>query len=114
MTQSANLDAATLTEIRDVNLTYLLLAQRLLREDFAIGLYRTGLSEETGHIIAQLSLQQTVALAGSNTLLCAFRLNDASLLSALSKTGVSGALQQARMTIALSQSSVMQLQAVEV
>ena len=114
MTQSANVDVAALNEIRDVNLNYLILAQRLLREDFSIGLYRTGLSEETGRMIMQLSLQQTVALAASTTLLCGFRLDDASLLSVLSRRGMNGALQQARMTMALSQAPATPLQSVDV
>lgn len=114
MTQSAFINTTVLDEIRDLNLNYLILAQRLLREDFSIGLYRTGLSEETGRMIMQLSLQQTVALAASTTLLCGFRLDDASLLSALSKRGMNGALQQARMTMALSQAPAMPLQSVGV
>jgi flagellar transcriptional activator FlhD len=112
MTQSCGTDDTSLNEIRDVNLNYLILAQRLLRDDFATGLYRTGLSEDMGRVIAQLSLQQVVALSSSVGLLCGFRLNDASLLSALSKEGMNGALQRARMTMALTQAPAMQLQTV--
>jgi flagellar transcriptional activator FlhD len=114
MTQNSGCDDTVLNEIRDLNLNYLVLAQRLLREDFATGLYRTGLSEDTGRVILQLSLQQVVALASSTALLCGFRLDDASLLTALSKSGMNGALQQARMTMALTQAPAMTLQSVTV
>ncbi|MVW70030.1 flagellar transcriptional regulator FlhD [Bordetella sp. 15P40C-2] len=114
MAHHSGCDDTALSEIRDVNLNYLILAQRLLREDFATGLFRTGLSEETGRIVLQLSLQQVVALASTTALLCGFRLNDASLLSALSKSGMNGALQQARMTMALTQAPTMPLQSVTV
>jgi len=114
MTQFCSSDDASLGEIRDVNLNYLILAQRLLRDDFAMGLYRTGLSEDMGRLIVDLSLQQVVALASSVGLLCGFRLNDASLLAALSKEGMNGALQRARMTMALTQAPAMQPQAVSV
>ena len=34
----------TLNEIKEVNLSYLLLAQRLVREDKATGMFRMGIS----------------------------------------------------------------------
>jgi len=113
MTQISSVAPALLDEIRDVNLNYLILAQRLLREDFATGLFRTGLSEEMGRVIGQLSLQQVVALSSATTLLCGFRLNDASLLEALTKIGMNSAIQQARVTMALTQTPAMQPQAVQ-
>lgn len=114
MTLPQTTDAASLNEIRDVNLNYLILAQRLLREDFAVGLFRTGLSEEQGKVIAQLTLQQTVALASSTTLLCGFRLDNASLLATLSKVGASSPLHQARMSMALAQAPTMKAESVEI
>jgi len=112
MTQITSTEDTALAEIRDVNLNYLILAQRLLRDDFSVGLFRLGLTEETGKIINQLSLHQLVSLASSSSLLCGFRLNDASLLASLSKDGMNGALQQARMTMALAQAPAMQPQPV--
>ena len=65
-----------LGEIRDANLTYLLLAQRLIREDRAEALYRLGLSEEIADRIAALSAGQILKIAASNVLMCAFRFTD--------------------------------------
>ena len=39
-------NTSTLAEIREVNLSYLLLAQRLLQEDRVSAMYRLGLSEQ--------------------------------------------------------------------
>ncbi|MFP3624382.1 flagellar transcriptional regulator FlhD, partial [Burkholderia sp. SIMBA_051] len=36
----------TLDSIREINLSYIMLAQRMLREDKAVGMFRLGLSSE--------------------------------------------------------------------
>jgi flagellar transcriptional activator FlhD len=71
--------------IREINLSYLILAQRLLREDRAIGMFRLGLSGEVADLLSGLSLPQVVKLASADQLLCAFRFNDRMLLSALTQ-----------------------------
>ncbi|WP_321887679.1 flagellar transcriptional regulator FlhD [Paraburkholderia bannensis] len=71
--------------IREVNLSYLMLAQRMLREDRAIGMFRLGLAAEIADILMSLSLAQVIKLASSDHLLCAFRFNDQMLLSALTQ-----------------------------
>ena len=71
--------------IREVNLSYLMLAQNLLRQDRAIGMFRLGLSAEVADVLVNLSMAQVVKLASSDHLLCAFRFNDQMLLSALMK-----------------------------
>jgi flagellar transcriptional activator FlhD len=65
-----------LDEIREANLTYLMLAQRLIREDRAQALYRLGLSEPVAEVIGGLSAGQILKIAASNLLMCAFRFND--------------------------------------
>jgi flagellar transcriptional activator FlhD len=69
--------------IREVNLSYLMLAQQMLREDRAIGMFRLGLSSEVANLLSGLSLAQVVKVASADHLLCAFRFNDQMLLSAL-------------------------------
>lgn len=78
-----------LSEIKEVNLSYLLLAQRLLREDRPTGMFRMGISEQLAEVIANLSFAQTVRLAASNQLLCRFRFDDHTILSALADKGKS-------------------------
>jgi flagellar transcriptional activator FlhD len=65
-----------LDEIRETNLAYLMLAQRLIREDRPQALYRLGLSEEVADIIANLTPGQVLKIAATNLLMCAFRFND--------------------------------------
>ncbi len=76
----------TLNSIREINLSYLMLAQRMLREDKAVGMFRLGLSSELADLLAGLSLAQSVKLAGADQLLCFFRFNDHTMLSALTQT----------------------------
>ncbi|GJH31689.1 flagellar transcriptional regulator FlhD [Paraburkholderia azotifigens] len=73
-------------QIREINLSYIMLAQRILREDRAVGMFRLGLSSHVADILAGLSLAQIVKLASSEQLLCSFRFNDHALLSALTHT----------------------------
>ena len=65
-----------LTEIREANLTYLMLAQTLIRQDKAEAIFRLGVSEESADILAALSAAQILKLASRNTLLCSFRVDD--------------------------------------
>ena len=63
-------------EIRDANLTYLMLAQNLIRKDKAEALFRLGVSDESADLIATLSPSQILKIASSNMLLCRFRVDD--------------------------------------
>lgn len=63
-------------EIRDANLTYLMLAQNLIRKDKAEALFRLGVSEESADLIATLSAAQILKLASGTMLLCRFRMDD--------------------------------------
>lgn len=65
-----------LAEIREANLTYLMLAQTLIRHDKAEAVFRLGMNEEAIDILASLSPAQVMKLASRNTLLCSFRVDD--------------------------------------
>jgi flagellar transcriptional activator FlhD len=65
-----------LSEIREANLTYLMLAQNLIRQDKAEALFRLGMSEESADMIAALSPAQILKIASGNMLLCRFRMDD--------------------------------------
>ena len=65
-----------LSEIRDANLTYLMLAQNLIRQDKAEALFRLGMSEEYADMVATLSPAQILKIASGNMLLCRFRMDD--------------------------------------
>ncbi|AGX86447.1 flagellar transcriptional regulator FlhD [Candidatus Symbiobacter mobilis] len=63
-------------EIRDANLSYLMLAQNIIRKDKAEALFRLGVSEEAADLIAMLSPAQILKIASSPMLLCRFRVDD--------------------------------------
>jgi flagellar transcriptional activator FlhD len=69
-------DETLQTEARDLNLSYLMLAQAMIRDDKAQALYRLGIGESTADLLEQLSSQQLVRVASRNPLLCTFRFDD--------------------------------------
>lgn len=76
-----------LAEIRETNLSYLILAQSLIRTDRVQALYRLGLSEEVADLLDQLSPAQMMRMAQGNMLLCRFRFDDALLWQLLADHG---------------------------
>lgn len=65
-----------LMEIRETNLSYLMLAQSLIRTDRTQALFRLGISEEAADLIGLLSPAQMMKIAAGNTLLCRVRVDD--------------------------------------
>ena len=65
-----------LAEIREANLSYLMLAQSLIRVDRDQALYRLGVNEDTAKLIDTLTPAQMMKIATGNTLLCRFRMDD--------------------------------------
>ena len=79
-----------LSEIRDANLSYLMLAQALIRADREQALFRLGISEDTANLINTLTPAQMMKIAGGNTLLCQFRMSDDIVWNLLTNHGKSG------------------------
>ena len=78
-----------LAEIREANLSYLMLAQSLIRADREQALFRLGISDETASLLVMLSPAQMMKIASGNTLLCRMRIDDDlvwSLLTSHSKS----------------------------
>lgn len=101
-------DNSSLGDIQEVNLSYLMLAQRLLRENYSAGMFRLGFNTDVADIVLRLSPAQLVKLAGSSSLICGFRLNDYDLLSSLTQDVLGGVLQQAHSTILLARRTTTQ------
>ncbi len=97
-----------LSDIQEVNLSYLMLAQRMLRENYSAAMFRLGFDSDVADLVIRLSTAQLVKLAASNSLVCKFRLNDYELLSCLTQDVLGGVLQQAHSTILLSQQTAEQ------
>ena len=80
-----------LAEIREANLSYLMLAQSLIRADREQALFRLGVSEETANLIGSLTPAQMMKIATGNTLLCRFRMDDDLVWGLLTSHGKSAA-----------------------
>ena len=80
-----------LAEIREANLSYLMLAQSLIRTDAEQALFRLGISEESAQLIAALTPAQMMKIAGGNTLLCRMRCDDDLVWSLLTSHGKAAA-----------------------
>lgn len=102
-------DTTVLDDIRELNLSYLLLAQRLLRDNEAVGMLRLGLSKEVARLLKKLSLAQTVRLASGSEILCRFRLNESIVLSAMNEDAMSLAMNRARVALHLAHQPVEQV-----
>ncbi len=63
-------------EIREANLSYLMLAQSLVRSDRDQSLFRLGINEDTANLLSRLTPAQMMKMSVGNTLLCRFRMDD--------------------------------------
>ena len=88
-------------EIADLNLTYMLLAQKLLREDRAAAMLRLGTSPEMADLLIGMTLPEVIRIATSNFVLCAFRLDDLPIFRTVMQGSGQGALKQAHLSILL-------------
>ncbi|MBE0403399.1 flagellar transcriptional regulator FlhD [Halomonas citrativorans] len=69
-----------LDEIEEINLAYLLLAQRLLSEDRETALFRLKIDNEVAELLSSLSARQLTKLARTNQLICRFSQSSAQRL----------------------------------
>jgi flagellar transcriptional activator FlhD len=70
-------------EIRDANLSYLMLAQQMIRSDKAAAIFRLGIGNEIADLIESLSNAQILKLASTNMMLARFRFDDGAILGML-------------------------------
>lgn len=80
-----------LAEIREANLSYLMLAQSLIRTDREQALYRLGVNDDTAALIDMLTPAQMMKIAAGNTLLCRFRMDDDLVWNLLTSHGKAAA-----------------------
>jgi flagellar transcriptional activator FlhD len=70
-------------DIKEVNLSYLMLAQSMVRSDREAAIFRLGISEEIADVLTRLTPGQVLKMASSDMLLCSFRFDDTLLLDLL-------------------------------
>jgi flagellar transcriptional activator FlhD len=81
-------DQNLMNEIRDANLSYLILAQALLRADRQQAIFQLGICERTADLIAALTPMQLLKVAAGNMLICRMRFDDEIVWSLLTDNGV--------------------------
>ncbi len=73
----------TYNDIKEVNLSYLMLAQNMVRSDREGAIFRLGISQEIADVLGRLTPGQVLKMASSDMLLCSFRFEDSLLLDLL-------------------------------
>jgi len=95
-----------LGEIKELNLTYLMLAQQMIRDDKSSAVYRLGISQQLADILADLTPGQVLKMAGANVLLCRMRFDDRLILGLLTSHGKERAMPQSHAAILLTRHPV--------
>lgn len=75
------------TEIKELNLAFLMLAQQMLRDDRETAMFRLGISDDVADLIEGLSSMRLVRMATGQMLLPGFRFDDAMLAGLLAGEG---------------------------
>lgn len=88
-----------MTEIRDANLSYLMLAQQMIRSDKATAIFRLGIDKQIADLIEGLSNAQILKLAGTNMMLARFRFDDSAILGMLTNYNKDRMLAQSHAAI---------------
>jgi flagellar transcriptional activator FlhD len=86
-------------EIRDANLSYMLLAQQMVQNDKVSAIFRLGVSAEMADLIAGLTPAQILKMAASDMLLCRFRIDEHLLLNMVTDFNKDRMMSQAHATI---------------
>ncbi len=98
--------ADMLTEIRDSNLSYLMLAQQMIRSDKPAAIFRLGISESIANMLDGLSNAQVLKLSAGASMLTRFRFDDAAVLGMLTHDKKDRSLSQSHAAILLAAQAV--------
>lgn len=91
-----------LQNIHDINLSYLLLAQQLIRDDKFTSVFKLGLEDSTIEMLKDLSLPKLIKLSTSGQLICRLRLDNEAVINCLTRDSRIDALQRIHTGIILS------------
>lgn len=93
-----NLDEL-MAEIREVNLSYLMLAQQMIRQDKTMAAFRLGIGQDVADLVGSLSPAQVRKLARSGMLLSRLRFDDDTVLDMLANYTKDPSLAQSHAAI---------------
>jgi flagellar transcriptional activator FlhD len=80
-------EARWLEEIREANLSFLILAQSMIRRDMQRAIFRLGISEPVARIVGELTPGQILRVASTNMVMFRLRFDDQMIWSLLSDHG---------------------------
>lgn len=96
-------------EIRDANLSYLMLAKQMIRSDKAMAIFRLGISSEIADLLEGLNNAQILKLASTNMMLARFRFDDVAILGMLTNYNKDRELAQSHAAILMASQPVEQI-----
>lgn len=79
-------------EIKETNLSFMLLAQQMIRGNKSQAMASFGVNEEMADLVAGLSPAQLLKMSASNMLLCCFHFDESMLLDMISSHKKEGLL----------------------
>jgi flagellar transcriptional activator FlhD len=88
-----------MSDIKDANLSYLMLAQQMIRSDKASAIFRLGVSKQIADVLEGLSTAQLLKLSSTNMMLARFRFDDCAILNMLTSYTKDRNLASAHATI---------------
>ena len=88
--------------IHNINLTYLILAQEMIKKDKAAAIFRLGIGQDLVDVLAGLTPAQVIKMATSNMLLCRFRFDENLLLNMVTDYSKDRMMSQAHAAILMS------------
>ncbi len=96
------IDNDTLKSIHHLNLSTLLLSQRMLEKDKYAAMYRLGIDEETADVLSNLNAPQMLVLSETNQLIFQLRFQNADMVKKLTEESRVGDIKQMHTGILLS------------
>jgi flagellar transcriptional activator FlhD len=87
------------TEIKELNLTYLMLAQQMVISDKDMAIFRLGISRDIADILEVLTPGQILKLSNSNMMLCRIRFDDNLIFGMLANYNKDKAMAQSHAAI---------------
>jgi flagellar transcriptional activator FlhD len=88
-----------MAEVRELNLSYLMLAQQMIRQDKVMAAFRLGISQDVADLVGSLSPAQVLKLARSGMLLTRLRFDDDTILDMLANYTKERSLAQSHAAI---------------
>lgn len=96
------LDDDILKCIHHLNLSTLLLSQKMIEKDKVMAMYRLGIDEETADILSRLNTSQMLILSETNQLTFQLRFENAEMMKKLTEESRIGDIKQMHTGILLS------------